>query len=98
MLARQSQMARRFTITLGGKMNYCIDGHDYMEIKSQFERERMTEPCDIAEGVYALVDDDSPSESPIYFRSIDGAVSWAEGSYPYCNGNWSVYKVGAKVL
>ena len=79
-------------------MNYCIDGHDHMEIKSQFEQERMTEPCDIAEGVYALVDDDSPSESPIYFRSIEGVVSWAEGSYPYCNGNWSAYKVGTKVL
>jgi len=79
-------------------MNYAKEQLEYLEWKAQLENEKQTHPCDIAQGVYALVDDDSPSESPVYFRSIDGAVDWAKNTYPYSNGNWSVYKIGTKVM
>lgn len=79
-------------------MTYAQEQLEYLEWKAQFKQEQQTNPCDISEGVYALVDDDSPSESPLYFRSIEGAVKWASGSYPYCNGHYSVYRIGNKVL
>ncbi len=79
-------------------MNYCEEQLEYIEWKAQLENEQKTNPCDIGVGVYALLDDDSPSESPLYFRSLKGAVKWAEGSYPYSDGHWSVYRIGNKVL
>lgn len=79
-------------------MNYAQEQLEYLEWKAQQKQEQLTHPCDIAVGVYALVDDDSPSESPLYFQSLDGAVKWAEGTYPYSNGHWSVYRIGGKVL
>ena len=79
-------------------MNYAQEQLEYLEWKAQFKMEQKMNPCDIKEGVYALVDDDSPSESPIYFESLEGAVSWAKGSYPFVNGHWSVYRIGGKVL
>ena len=49
-----------------------------------------------------LVDDASPSESPVYFRSLKGAVDWAENDDQYISyqgeEQWSVYRVGGKVL
>lgn len=81
-----------------GTMNYAQEQLEYLEWKAEFEKEKRYHPCDIREGVYALVDDDSPSESPMYFLTLEGASTYAEGSYPYCNGNWSVYRIGDKVL
>ena len=79
-------------------MNYAQEQLEYLEWKAEFEKEKRYHPCDIREGVYALVDDDSPSESPMFFLTLEGASTYAEGSYPYCNGNWSVYRIGEKVL
>ena len=79
-------------------MNYAQEQLEYLDWKAQQQTEERLTPCDIAVGVYALVDDDSPSESPLYFRSLDGAVKWAEGTYPYSNGHWSVYRISDKVL
>jgi hypothetical protein len=80
-------------------MNYSRDEQEYMEYISNATSEKMLHPCDVAEGVYMLVDDASPSEPPVYFRSLKGAVSWAEGSYPFSDhGEWSVYIVGKQVL
>ena len=81
-----------------GTMNYAQEQLEYLEWKAQHEQVRRTHPCDITEGGYALVDDESPTESPIYFLSLDGAVDYAENSYPYSKGKWSVYKIGNKVM
>jgi hypothetical protein len=51
-----------------------------------------------------LVDDASPSESPLYFRSLQSAVDWAETDNNFRlsqykgEETWSVYRVGGKVL
>tara|TARA_R110002167_G_scaffold341894_2_gene550480 strand:- start:894 stop:1043 length:150 start_codon:yes stop_codon:yes gene_type:complete len=48
-----------------------------------------------------LLDDASPDSTPKYFTSLDGAVTWAEGGqYMDYQGvaQWSVYRVGDKVL
>ena len=79
-------------------MNYCEEQLEYLEWKAQVESEKKFNPCDISEGVYALVDDASPSESPLYFTSLKGAVDWAENTYDFAHGEWSVYRVGNKIL
>ena len=75
---------------------------EYLELKAQAEKEKKTNPCDVAEGVYMLVDDASPSDSPVYFRSLRGAVDWAENDDQYISyqgeEQWSIYRVGGKVL
>lgn len=83
-------------------MNYCEEQLEYLEWKAQVESEKKSNPCDISEGVYALVDDASPSESPLYFTSLKGAVDWAENDNQYFSSQgveqWSVYRIGNKVL
>ena len=83
-------------------MNYCEEQLEYLEWKAQQEKEKNTNSCDLAEGVYMLVDDASPSESPLYFRSLQSAVDWAENNDQYISyqgqQQWSVYRVGRKVL
>ena len=83
-------------------MNYCQEQLEYLEWQAQAKKEKDTNPCDLAEGVYMLVDDASPSESPLYFRSLKGAVDWAENDNQYISyqgvEQWSVYRVGGKVL
>jgi hypothetical protein len=64
-------------------MNYCEEQLEYLEWKAQQEKEKNTNSCDLAEGVYMLVDDASPSESPLYFRSLQSAVDWAENNDQY---------------
>lgn len=83
-------------------MNYCEEQLEYLEWQAQAKQEKKTNPCDISEGVYALVDDASPSESPLYFTSLKGAVDWAENDNQYISyqgvEQWSVYRIGNKVL
>lgn len=83
-------------------MNYCEEQLEYLEYKAQLEQEKNTQPCDISTGVYILVDDASPSESPVYFKTLNGAVAWAESGDQYITyrgeSQWSVYRVGEKVL
>ena len=80
-------------------MNYAEQQLEYLEYQAQLNNEKNTHPCDVSEGVYMLVDDASPSEPPLFFRSLKGANTWAEGSYPFSeHGEWSVYRVGNKVL
>jgi len=83
-------------------MNYCEEQLEYLDWKAQQEKEKNTNSCDLAEGVYMLVDDASPSESPLYFHSLQGAVDWAENNNQYISyqgqQQWSVYRVGGKVL
>ena len=83
-------------------MNYAQEQMEYLEWKAQAEQEKNTHPCDLAEGVYMLVDDSSPSEPPFYFRTLQGAVDWAENNNQYISyqgvEQWSVYRIGNKVL
>jgi len=83
-------------------MNYCEEQQEYLEWQAQAKQEKKANPCDISEGVYALVDDASPSESPLYFTSLKGAVDWRRdgGRYISYQGveQWSVYRIGNKVL
>jgi hypothetical protein len=85
-------------------MNYAQEQMEYLEWKAQAEQEKNTHPCDLAEGVYMLVDDSSPSEPPLYFRTLQGAVDWAETDNAFRlsqykgEETWSVYRVGGKVL
>jgi hypothetical protein len=83
-------------------MNYCEEQLEFLEWQAQQEKEKNLNPCDLAEGVYMLVDDASPSESPLYFRSLKGAVDWAENNNQYISyqgqEQWSVYRVGNKLL
>lgn len=71
---------------------------EYLELKAQAEKEKKTNPCDVAEGVYMLVDDASPSESPLYFHSLQSAYWWAVTDNNFGEETWSVYRVGGKVL
>ena len=85
-------------------MNYCETEHEYIDYQAQLANERATHPCDVAEGVYMLVDDASPSEPPLYFRSLQGAVDWAETDNNFRlsqykeEETWSVYRVGEKLI
>ena len=83
-------------------MNYAQDQLEYLEWKAQHKQEERTSPADVGEGVYMLVDDASPSEPPVYFNSLQGAVEWAENDNQYISyqgqEQWSVYRVGNKVL
>ena len=80
-------------------MNYAQEQMEYLEWQAQKAKHESLAPTDVAEGVYMLEDDASPSEPPLFFRSLKGANTWAEGSYPFSeHGEWSVYRVGNKVL
>tara|TARA_Y100000592_G_C5260419_1_gene217060 strand:+ start:186 stop:443 length:258 start_codon:yes stop_codon:yes gene_type:complete len=85
-------------------MSYAQEQLEYLEWKTQAKQEKLTNPCDLAEGVYMLVDDASPSEAPLYFRSLRSAVDWAETDYNFRlsqykeKETWSIYRVGHKVL
>lgn len=83
-------------------MNYAQEQLEYLEWQAQAKQEKNTNSCDLAEGVYMLVDDASPSEAPLYFHSLQSAVDWAETDNQYISyqgvEQWSVYRVGNKVL
>lgn len=80
-------------------MNYAQEQMEYLEWQAQKAKEESLSPTDVGEGVYMLVDDASPSEPPLFFRSLKGATLWAEGSYPFSEHNeWSVYLIGSKAL
>ncbi len=80
-------------------MNYAQEQLEYLEWQAQAEKEKKTNPCDVAEGVYMLVDDASPSEPPLYFHSLQSAYWWAVTDNNFGEEEtWSVYRVGGKVL
>ena len=80
-------------------MNYAQEQLEYLEYQAEKLKHESLAPTDVAEGVYMLVDDASPSEPPLFFRSLKGATLWAEGSYPFSEHNeWSVYLIGSKAL
>ena len=83
-------------------MNYAQEQLEYLEWQAQAKQEKNANSCDLAEGVYMLVDDASPSEAPLYFRSLQSAVDWAETDNQYISyqgvEQWSVYRIGNKVL
>lgn len=79
-------------------MNYCKEEQEYAEYQSQVSRERQMNPCDVSDGVYMLVDDASPNEGGLYFRSLRGAYTWAQNTNDFSHGEWSVYEIGGKVL
>ena len=80
-------------------MSYAQDQLEYLEWKAQFEKEKSLSTTDVREGVYMLVDDASPTESPMFFTSLKSATLYAEGNYPWSkHSEWSVYRVGHQVL
>ena len=79
-------------------MNYCETEHEQIDYQAQLVKERDINPCDIHWAKYLLHDDASPSESPLYFRTLKGAYTWAQNSNDFAHGEWSVYEVGGKVL
>ena len=68
-------------------MNYDSCEHEYAELKSQFHQERMLEPTEPHDKGYLLVDDNQVEE-PIGFRSVDGAVEYANDY-----GSWTDYTI-----
>ena len=68
-------------------MNYDEQEHEYAELKAQFHQERMLEPTEPHDKGYLLVDDNQVEES-IGFRSIDGAVAYANDY-----GTWTDYTI-----
>lgn len=83
-------------------MNYAQEQMEYLEWQAQKAKEESLSPTDVGEGVYMLVDDASPSEPPLFFRTLNGATLWAENDNQYISyqgqEQWSVYRVGGKVL
>ena len=83
-------------------MNYCEQALEFAEWKAQREIERQSNPCDPYTGAYMLLDEASPDAPPKYFTSLEGAVNWAETDNQYISyqgvEQWSVYRVGDKVL
>jgi hypothetical protein len=76
-------------------MNYDNCEHEYMELQSQYNQERMLEPTEAHDKGYLLVDDNQVEE-PIGFRSVDGAVEYATDIWGY-GDDFSVYQL-KKVL
>ena len=68
-------------------MNYSEDEHEYAELKAQFHQERMLEPTEPHDKGYLLVDDNQVEET-IGFRSVDGAVEYANDY-----GSWTDYTI-----
>lgn len=81
-----------------GIMNYCETEHEHIDYQAQLANERDMNPCDIHWAKYLLHDNASPSESPLYFRTLKGAYTWAQNSNDFAHGEWSVYEVGGQVL
>ena len=79
-------------------MNYCETEHEQIDYQANLANERDMNPCDIHWAKYLLHDDASPSESPLYFRTLKGAYTWAQNSNDFAHGEWSVYEVGGQVL
>jgi hypothetical protein len=72
--------------------------NEYADYYAQVALERKFNPCDPYTGAYMLLDEASPDEPPKYFTSLGGAVNWAEGDNQYLDNQWSVYRVGNKIL
>jgi hypothetical protein len=95
-------MARRFTITLGGDMNYDTQEHEVADYYFQAHLERMSDPTEPDDGLFLLVDG-TQVEEPVAFASVNGAVAYAEEIWgqpdepAFCQNHWSVYKL-KKVL
>ena len=79
-------------------MNYCETEHEHLDLQANLANERDMNPCDIHWAKYLLHDNASPSESPLYFRTLKGAYTWAQNSNDFAHGEWSVYEVGGQVL
>jgi hypothetical protein len=82
-------------------MNHENCEHEYIDWVEQSNNNNKYSPCDPFTGAYMLLDEASPDSTPKYFTSLDGAVTWAEGGqYMDYQGvaQWSVYRVGDKVL
>lgn len=75
-------------------MNYDNCEHEYMELQSQYNQERMLEPTEPHDGGFILVDDNQVEE-PVGFRSIDGAVGYAEDNH--FATDYTIYKL-SKVM
>jgi len=69
-------MGKRFTITVGGKMNYSTEEHEVSDYYAQAHAERMLEPTSPQDGHFLLVDENG-IEEPVGFYSIDGAFQYA---------------------
>ena len=72
-------------------MNYCETEHEHIDLQGNLANERDMNPCDIHWAKYLLHDDASPSESPLYFRTLKGAYTWTQNSNDFAHGEWSVY-------
>ena len=59
-------------------MNYCETEHEHIDLQANLANERDMNPCDIHWAKYLLHDNASPSESPLYFRTLKGAYTWAQ--------------------
>lgn len=83
-------------------MNYCEQENEYADHVAELDCEKRNNPCDIRVGAYMLVNDASPDQPAKYFLSLSGAVRWAENDNDYIIYNqtedWSIYRVGNKVL
>lgn len=83
-------------------MNYAQEQLEYLEWQAQAKQEKKRNPCDPYTGAYMLLDEASPDASPKYFTSLGDAVNWAETDNQYISyqgvEQWSVYRVGNKVL
>ena len=79
-------------------MNYCETEHEHIDYQAQLASERDMNPCDIHWAKYLLHDNASPSESPLYFRTLKGAYTWAQNTIDYAHGEWSVFELGGQVL
>ena len=86
-----------FSVTMDD-MNYCETEHERLDYQGNLANERDMNPCDIHWAKYLLHDNASPSESPLYFRTLKGAYTWAQNSNDFAHGEWSVYEVGGQVL
>jgi hypothetical protein len=83
-------------------MNYCETEQECAEYYAQVAIDRKFSPCDPYAGAYMLLDEASPDEPPKYFTSLEGAVHWASTDNQYISyqgvEQWSVYRVGNKIL
>jgi len=79
-------------------MNYCETEHEQIDYQAEQTQSAWLDPCGVHEASYILVDDASPSEAPLYFRTLRGAYTWAQNTNDFAHGEWSVFKLGGQVL
>lgn len=94
----EKRLDKYFDCAMIDGMNYCETEHEHIDLQGNLANERDMNPCDIHWAKYLLHDNASPSESPLYFRTLKGAYTWAQNSNDFAHGEWSVYEVGGQVL